>query len=170
MTGLLEVAATFVVYASSGSPTDTLDVCRLLTLAEVHRVAPAAEAGKGDTIDVDEHEVMSKCTWGAMGLMLRVFSGADYPLRGDLDTELEGSTEMRDRRPIKVEQVQGLGDEAYAVIAPRVDGSTLPDAAMLYVKYKNRYYCLDSTVLGRLDHDRALRALETVMRAAMSRS
>jgi hypothetical protein len=41
---------------------------------------------------------------------------------------------------------------------------------MLYVKYKNRYYELQSAVLGRLDHDRALRTLEAVIRAAMSRS
>jgi hypothetical protein len=179
------LAATAILVASAcggGSPGDAMAAdtpvgdgpCALLRLAEVQRVLPDTRMAERDRT-LDKYDIAS-CVWkgdkGLRELTVQRWEGED-----SAETELRGLVEgiVDPVKPgvaasIRYETLKSLGDDALAVVE-RADANrgVLTYAAILVVKRGNHVLTMFSSDLAMLERPEALKALETLGRAAVAR-
>jgi hypothetical protein len=183
ITRLLTAAVILVASAcGGGSPADAMAAdtpvgdgpCALLRLAEVQRVLPETRMAERDR-SLDKYEI-AMCAWkgdkGSRELTLQRWEGedsAESELRslaaGIVDPLKPGAAAS-----IRYETLKGIGDDARAVVE-RADEKrgVLTYAALLVVKRGNHVLTLSASDLAMLDRPEALKALETLGRAAVAR-
>jgi hypothetical protein len=158
--------------ASDAPPGD--GVCGLLKLDEVKRVLPDVQSAERDR-SLDQSGITS-CAWkgarGARSLTVQHWEGEDSA-ETELNSLVEGIADPLKSgaaASIRRQKLNGIGDEAVAVVErPDEKRGVLTYAALLVVKRGKHVLTVASSDLATRDRAEALKALESLGRAAITR-
>jgi hypothetical protein len=148
--------------------------CGLLKLAEVRRVIPDVQSSERDR-SLDQVGIAT-CAWkgakGARDLTVQHWEGEDSA-EIELNSLLEGIVDPvkgHGGASVRRERFSGLGDDALAVVErPDPKSGVLTYAALMVVKRGKHVLTFASSDLALLDRAQALKALESLGRAAVAR-
>jgi hypothetical protein len=150
------------------------DPCALLTAAEIQQAFPGSRAGRADR--PLEAAGMLRCVWDSPDGHLFLVAGGDAAEDTPKDEAetlalgLVNPARVDALRPVRFENLPGVGDTAVAVVERRDEAKgILQDGAILVVRRGKRQVSIMAPAFARRDRSEALRVLGELGKAIARR-